>query len=47
MENNTDALYSEIFVEDDETDETMIGGYYPYDSMNLNWSIMIQYIMMR
>lgn len=35
MENNTDALYSDIFVdEDDETDETIIGGSYPYDSMD-------------
>lgn len=35
MGNNTDALYSEIFVDkDDETDETIIGGSYPYDSMD-------------
>lgn len=49
MENNTDALYSEIFVEDDETDETMIGGYYPYDSMDfeLEYNDPIYYDEMR
>lgn len=33
MENNTDALYSEIFV-DDEFDETMIEGFHSYDSVD-------------
>lgn len=32
MENNTNALYSEIFV-DDESDETMIEGFHSYDSV--------------
>lgn len=50
MENNTDALYSEVFVdEDDETDETIIGGSYPYDSMDfeLEYNEPIYYDEMR
>ncbi len=50
MENNTDAIYSEIFVdEDDETDETIIGDSYSYDSMDfeLEYNEPIYYNEMR